>query len=151
MRWRFTALSREAFHGPCGGSIDLDVGVSRRFRGKHFSALAGEASTYYRCFTALSREAFHSVVVDGKHQRMLAFLSAFAGSISRRRCGREASAHAGISQRLRGKHFAASLWTGSISVCWEEFVCFCFCFCVCVIVCILHARWVFPPRRVEAE
>jgi hypothetical protein len=46
-------------------------------------------------FTALSREAFLSVIVDGKHQHVLAFHSAFAGSISQRHCGREASAYAG--------------------------------------------------------
>ena len=83
------------FTAPVGGKHQQCVGVSQRFRGKHFTALAGEASTYCRRFTALSREAFLSVVVGGKHQRMLAFLSAFAGSISQRRCGREASAHAG--------------------------------------------------------
>ena len=108
-----------AFHGAFAGSI------SQRLRGKHFSAL-NRGKHQHSCwhFTALSREAFHSVMVDGKHQHVLAFHSAFAGSISQRHCGREASACAGVSQRFRGKHFSASLWTGSISICWEGRICF---------------------------
>ena len=101
------------FTTPIGGKHQQCVGVSQRFRGKHFTALAGEASTL-----------------------MSAFHSAFAGSISQRRCRREASAHAGVSQRFRGKHFAASLWTGSISACWEECVCFGFVFVFVFVLCL---------------
>ncbi len=169
--WHFPALSREAFLSACAGSISHHwivgsinsiVGISQRFRrkhftssrwtgsisicwhfaalspeafhivivdGKHFAAserindgkhqpiagrldhspmggilqrqsesMTGSISTTpwgRRHFAALSPEAFHIVKVDGKHQHMLAFHSAFAGSISHRHCGREASAYAG--------------------------------------------------------
>jgi len=74
-----------AFRSTVAGSI------SQRLRGKHFSSLnRGKHQRYCWHFAALSPEAFHIVKVDGKHQHMLAFHSAFAGSISHRRCGREA-------------------------------------------------------------
>jgi hypothetical protein len=83
------------------GSINRLVGISQHCRRKHFSALAREAF--------LITESWEASTV------LLAFRSAFAGSISHRQGGREASAYAGISQRFRWKHFTSSLWTGSIS------------------------------------
>ncbi len=78
-------LGETAFRSAVAGSI------SQRLRGKHFSSLnRGKHQQYCWHFAALSPEAFHIVKVDGKHQHMLAFRSAFAGSISHRHCGREA-------------------------------------------------------------
>jgi hypothetical protein len=67
------------------GSINSIVGISQRFRRKHFtsSRWTGSISICWH-FAALSPEAFHIVKVGGKHQHMLAFHSAFAGSISHR-------------------------------------------------------------------
>jgi len=69
-------------------------GISQRCRRKHFSALAREAF--------LITESWEASTV------LLAFRSAFAGSISHRQGGREASAYAGISQCFRRKHFTSS-------------------------------------------
>ncbi len=106
-----------AFRSAVAGSI------SQRLRGKHFSSLnCGKHQQYCWHFAALSPEAFHIVKVDGKHQHMLAFRSAFAGSISHRQGGREASAY-----------------------CWLfEQICFVFCFLFvfgCVCVCVADWFW----------
>ncbi len=99
-----------AFHSAFAGSI------SQRLREKHFSSLrSGKHQQNCWHFAALAREAFLITESWEASTVLLAFRSAFAGSISHRQGGREASAYAGISQRFRRKHFTSSLWTGSIS------------------------------------
>jgi len=107
-----------AFRSTVAGSI------SQRLRGKHFSSLnRGKHQQYCWHFAALSPEAFHIVKVDGKHQHMLAFRSAFAGSISHRQGGREASAYCWLFEQI----------------CFV--FCLCLCGCVCVCVCAGVADW----------
>ena len=75
---------------------------SQRYYGKHFSAPNG--GKYQRLclrFTALSREAFLSTELWEASTELLAFHSAFVGSISQRHCGREASVYTGRDLFLR--------------------------------------------------
>ena len=125
--------------------------ISQRFRRKHFSSLkSGKHQQNCWHFAALWPEAFRS---------------AFAGSISHRQGGREASAYAGISQRFRRKHFTSSGWTGSISVLLvvrANMFCFLFvfvwlrlCLCLCWCCRLVLAKGiivnVIPSIRVKGE
>jgi hypothetical protein len=95
----FTALSREAFHSPCGRSISRPlrgkhrpiVGISIAYGERHFTALAGEASAYCWLFEQI---CFFGVFVWLRLCLCLCFLFLFCVCVCVCVCGCVCAGHA---------------------------------------------------------